>query len=83
MSTDQFIHTFKLFLRYVREWLGGMAAAQIITIDEINSTNSINEGHYNIIKEYAGLAQGMKTCIGRFDITKQFFKTSGPWGEFV
>ena len=59
-----------------------MAAAQVVTIDDLNSTYSIPEGHYNAIKENACFAKGIKTCIGRFNITKQFFKTSEPWGMF-
>ena len=59
-----------------------MTAAEIVTVDDLNSTYSIHEEHYHIIKETACRGQSIRSCLDRFAVTKLFFQLSGPWGMF-
>ena len=72
--------------RYVREWLGAMSAANVITVQGNKDLGDcfryfLSEEYYDIVESCAIFGKGVFACHNRMGILKTCFDKDGPQGK--
>ncbi|KAK3578040.1 hypothetical protein CHS0354_039587 [Potamilus streckersoni] len=73
----------KTVLRYVREWLGCMVAANVVILDAQSDRYHVPANHKKVLLNQAVFSSGLIHYARRFDMTKEVFAAGGPKDSYA